>query len=323
MMLRHLGGHLRAGFYAPHSNDLVAAERCPVQDPRLNAALDAARAALDEPGLSSWRGADRPGLLRALLLRIDPATAQGLLTIVASRDEPRLTAIAKGLVSIQGIGGVFLNVNPSDGGAVLGPQTRHLAGARRQEVTFGPLTLEVGPTAFLQTHHAAGAALVEVVSDLVGPTVGHLADLYAGVGVFGLSLMGRAERVTLVESSQSAVADARHNAARLSAPHVTTQHGDAAELTPRLVAAADPPDVVVLDPPRAGCRPPVVEALAGAGGPRRIVYVSCNPVSLARDLAVLVAGGLRITDIVPVDMFPHTHHVEVVVALSRGPVDAL
>ncbi|MEZ4267904.1 MAG: 23S rRNA (uracil(1939)-C(5))-methyltransferase RlmD [Myxococcota bacterium] len=316
MMTRRIDGRLELGFYGPGTNDLVPVERCVVQHPELDRALQHARAILDRSGLTTWDGPDRPGTLRALLLRFDPAVGRGLLTIVASREEPKLLEIARDLLAIPGIVGVFANINPSDSGPVLGRDTIELGGATRQRVTFGGLALEVGPTAFLQTNHQVAQAMVATVGSLMPARMEHLADLYAGIGVFGLSLKDRAARVTLAEVAADACADARGNTAHLGTRNVTVVEGPLATTIGRALTAAT--DAVIVDPPRRGLDSAVLDALVAPSGPRRLVYVSCGPRSLARDLAQLVAAGYQVTDVVPLDMFPHTPHVEVIVAASRS-----
>lgn len=316
MMTRRIDGRLELGFFAPNTNDLVAVDRCVVQHPDLDRALQHARAILDRSGLSTWDGPDRPGTLRALMLRMDPAVGRGLLTIVASREEPKLLEIAKDLLAIPAIVGVYANINPRDTGPVLGPDTIELGGATHQRMTFGGLALEVGPTAFVQTHHAMAQSLVALVASLLPPKMDQLADLYAGIGVFGLSLKDRAARVTLAESSPDACADARGNTAHLGTRNVAVVEGDLAHTIDRVMTPA--PDAVIVDPPRRGLDPAVLAALCAPSPPRRLVYVSCGPRALAKDLAQLTQAGYAVTDIAPLDMFPHTPHVEVVVAASRS-----
>ncbi|PIE20065.1 MAG: 23S rRNA (uracil(1939)-C(5))-methyltransferase RlmD [Proteobacteria bacterium] len=318
MVARHVAGALRLGLYAPRSNDLVPAEGCVVQHPRLNQALEAARDVLAGTNLGTWRGPNRPGDLRALSLRLDPHRGEGLLTIVAPKPDHRLTGIARALLDIPAIAGVHLCLNDRPGGQLLAGRVRHLAGATRQRIDFGDTTVLAGPLAFVQTHHAVAEAMVARVAKLLPQRVDHLVDLYAGVGVFGLTLRGRAGGVTLVERGADACRDARANTSRLPAcDHVEVIEG-AVEQRVTDALTGGPAEAVVLDPPRAGCRPGVIEALV-ARAPGTIVYASCGPKALARDLRALTAGGYRLTDVVPLDMFPHTPHVEVLARLERAP----
>ena len=328
MMARHRGGRLRLGFYAAGTNDLVPAEGCAVQYAPLSAALQATARILDRRGVPTWRSPERPGLLRAVSLRldpvdpvdpVDPSDPAGLLTLVTTRHDPELRAIAAELLrTVPAIAGVFLHVNDAPGGAVLGPDTEHIAGAHRQVVTCGELRLEVGPTAFLQTHPGVAAQLLQVLDELLPARADHLVDAFSGVGLLGLGLRHRARRVTLIERDPAAAADARHNVERLGTRRVDVVEADAAAGVVALASASTPVDAVILDPPRAGAGDAVIQALAAQPTVRHVVLVSCGLPGLARDLAALTARGFRATDVVPLDMFVHTPHVEVVVALERG-----
>jgi 23S rRNA (uracil1939-C5)-methyltransferase len=315
MTRRKPGGILRFGFFAPGSHDLVAAEGCIVQHPMVNQTLEGARSILGRSGITAWRDADHPGQLRAVLYRVDPEVGRGLLTLVVTHSEGMI-ALAEALLDVPGIAGVYANINATEGGPVLGRDTVHLAGADRQRVRYGTLELEVGATAFLQTRHDMAGQMVAAAEALLPAKMNHLVDLYAGVGVFGLAVRDRAERVTLVERDPPAVLDARWNVERLGATHVTAIEEDAAGFVSQLTELA--PDCVMLDPPRAGCAPAVIEAVAGLPEGAVVVYASCHPPALARDLKRLVDAGFVVTDVVPMDMFPHTPHVEVLVRLERS-----
>jgi len=317
MVLRHRGGAIRMGFYAPGTQDLVPAEPCVVQHPQVNAVLERAHAVLKRHDWPTWRGPDRQGVLRGLLYRIDPTIGEGLLTLVLSvQPGPKIRAAVDHLIRIEGVCGVHANIHTAPGGPMLGEQTVHLRGKRRQIVTCGDLELQVGPTAFVQTQHAMGVALAQTLGSWLPDKMSHLVDLYAGIGVLGLKHRDRAQKVTLVESHPGAVADARRNVDQLEAIHVTVVGEDAATAAAK---ALDPgTDAVILDPPRAGCAPPVLDALAALEGAPTLLYASCDPRSLARDLARLAEAGFRVRDLALFDMFPHTPHVEVAVALQRA-----
>ncbi len=314
MMTRRVHGRLMMGFFAAGTDDLVAVDHCVVQHAKVERVLHEVREVLDHSGITTWRDAQRPGQLRAVLFRLDPRQDAGLLTLVVSH-ESGLAPIAEQLMEIQGISGVFANLQQAAGGAVLGQETRHLAGAAVQSVQVAGTTLELGATAFLQTRHDASEAIVQMLQKFLPAEIAHLVDLYAGIGVFGLTLRNRAKQVTLVERDGAAVADARSNIARLAAANVAVV-GEAAEaFAPRLAKLR--PDAIVLDPPRAGCAPVVLAALADLPASTHLVYVSCNGSSLARDLAVLAQQGWQVAEIAPVDMFPHTPHAEWIVRLAR------
>jgi 23S rRNA (uracil1939-C5)-methyltransferase len=198
----------------------------------------------------------------------------------------------------------------------MGPTTVHMAGEQRQTVRWGAMELAVGPTAFLQTRHDMAQHMVTTAASLLPQHMTRLVDLYAGVGLFGLALRDRADAVTLVERDVAGIEDARWNIERLQAGHVTAVQADVLDFAPQLAELQ--PDAVVLDPPRAGCAPAVADAVAALPGEPVLVYVSCHPPALARDVKRLQEGGFRVTDVVPLDMFPHTAHVEVMVRLARA-----
>lgn len=324
MMLGRVDGAPRLGFYAPRTDDLVPAESCHAQHPALNATLTAARDLL-APILRPHRGRPpAPLLVRALAMKLAPddaGHAPGLLTLIACCDDPAFDRVAPALLALPHVAGVHLVVNDAPAGQLLRGPARHLAGARRLALDLAAapddpaLSLLVGPTAFVQTHHAVARAMLSAARDLAPPRVAHLVDLYAGVGSFGLALRDRADAVTLVEINPDAIADARANAARLpDADHVTVVEADAADAAAAIVRGG-PDELVILDPPRAGCAPSTLAPLA-ARHPATVLYASCNPRSLARDLAVLVGAGYALTDVVPLEMFPHTPHLEVLARLT-------
>ena len=320
--LRHVAGRLRYGFFEPRSNRLVPAEPCEVHHPRVEAGLRAARDVLEAHGLGTWRDASRPGLLRGLLFRLDPGAPRegGLMTFLVSRPDAALRPAAQELVGQAGVAGVFAHVHDAPGGPLVGRgPTRHPDGDKTQHLRYGDLALEVGPVTFVQTHHAAARALVESLGRLAPARVGHLVDLYAGAGLMGLSLRRRAARLTLVEAAPAACADARRNVATLGlglGAAARVVQGDAAAHAAAALGDLGPEDLAILDPPRAGCGSAVLEALA-ASSLTRAVYVSCQPRALGRDLQALAPAGWRVDAAVPVDMFPHTPHLEVAASLVR------
>ncbi len=181
-----------------------------------------------------------------------------------------------------------------------------------EEELFGR-RFRVSAAAFFQVNRVQAERLVDVVRDRVGTGDIVVADAYAGVGTFAVLLADRVSRVIAIEESAQAVADARINAAGLA--NVELHQGRAEDVLAQLHGQID---VVVLDPPRSGCLPSALEAVRRLA-PRRVVYVSCDPASLGRDLRFMCGddGGFRLRDVQPIDMFPHTHHVETVTTLER------
>ncbi len=200
----------------------------------------------------------------------------------------------------------------------------------RTETVFGPgvlhdrigdLSFEIAPNAFFQTNTRGAELLYRLAIDAAELRPDDLVyDLYCGAGTISLSIAPHVRHVVGVELVPEAIANARANAVRNDIPNTTFVAGDMLRVfTPAFVAEHGAPDVLVLDPPRAGVHPKVIDEIARLA-PSRIVYVSCNPQTQARDLALLDAaapGAYRVDRIQPVDMFPHTDHVETVVRLTR------
>jgi len=185
------------------------------------------------------------------------------------------------------------------------------------EVT-GSLRFRIRIDTFFQTNSAQAERLVEVVKGFCGDvTSANVVDVYCGVGFFSLALAAAGARVTGVEIVESAIAAARENAADNNLSSLTFHAGDARKVLAEVLPAGLAPKVLVLDPPRAGAGGKVMRRIARAC-PERIVYVSCNPTTLARDLVELRPFGYAITAVQPVDLFPQTYHVETVVELNRS-----
>lgn len=306
-------GALTLGLYAPRSHDVVPGEGCVVHDPAGEAAVQAVRAALDAARLPPWDERTGRGVLRHVLVRVAPGTGEVGVTLVVARWPLRGgAATGERLLRVPGVASVWANHNPVVTSVALGPTSERLAGRPRLLAAVGATRYLLTPTGFFQTSTPALPLLVGAVAAALPARMGHLVDLYAGAGLFSLALAPRAARVTAVEASETAIGDLRA-AARLNGfAHVTGLAGDAATAP----LPPGPVEAVVVDPPRAGL-PAAALARLQTLAPPHLVYVSCAPRSLARDLHTLVAAGWRVTAVQPVDLFPHTPHVESVVALER------
>jgi 23S rRNA (uracil1939-C5)-methyltransferase len=311
-------GALRIGFFRPHTHEIVDAPGCAVQHPEGNRIIAEARAILDRARIAPYDERRHEGVLRYLLLRVDGSGVRAALTLVVRTDRfPGRREVAEALAGIRGVTGVSMNVQPARGNVVLGRRTERLAGRERLLLEVAGMRFLLSPAAFFQTSAAAAEVLVERVrADLPGP-YDTVVDLYCGAGLFARALADRARRVIGVEESRAAVEDA------LASLRLADDRRDAAAL--EFVAAparawvarfsaerGRPVDAVVVDPPRAGLEEDVLEAIAARLRPRRLVYVSCSPETLIRDLELFAARGYRTKAIDPVDMFPHTPHLECV-----------
>jgi 23S rRNA (uracil1939-C5)-methyltransferase len=300
--------------YAPRSHDPVDVTGCLVPEPPVQAAAEAAVAAAVALGVPAYDERRRTGLLRYVVARAN-ARGEVLVVLVAAADFDAAPALAAEVRDrCPAVVGVVLDVNRSVGGTILGGAGRTLSGVDALEEELGGVRLRLGARAFFQVNRGQAARLYALCADLAALRRDDvLLDLYSGVGGIALTLAPRAARVIGIESSAEAVAAARA-AAEAAGAACDFRCGDVAAL----LGAVDHADVVVLDPPRKGCAPAVLERLATLA-PRRIVSVSCDPRSLARDLDRLAALGYRTTAIQPLDLFPGTAHVECVAALTRVP----
>jgi 23S rRNA (uracil1939-C5)-methyltransferase len=209
---------------------------------------------------------------------------------------------------------LHVNLHPEDDGFIFGDETRRIAGPERMREQVGGTSFLISPTAFFQTNIAAAEILVDLVVAAV-PQGATVLDLYAGAGLFALSLARAGHRVTAIEENRAAVADGIASLRLNRIPPERCRFIDrSVEDGLRQVRAAD---VVVLDPPREGCSPEVIEGVFGGVQPATAVYISCNPEALAHDLRDIATHGYRIERVQPVDMFPHTPHIETVVTIAR------
>ena len=323
---RRRGAPLVIGHYARGSRRVVPVRECPVHDERGNALafhLHRAFAAAGVQGVSTHddrarggrTGGGNGGVLRSIVIRAARRTSELLTTLVVTTDRDRRLrdATTRALRGAPDTG-LHLNLHPDDDAFIFGRETRRLAGPARLREEVAGVSFLISATAFFQTNVRAADTLVALVRAAI-PADARVLDLYAGAGLFALPLAKDGRRVTAVEEHRAAVADGEASRALNRIPE------DCCRFIARPVEAAlrslPAADGVVLDPPRGGCAVPVLAAVCTQIRPRLIVYVSCNPEPLADDLAFAVGQGYRIRSIQPVDMFPHTAHVETVVVLKH------
>ena len=323
-------GRVRSGFYAAGTHRIVPCADCLVEDTRARRTLNAvARAAekLHIPPYDEDRGI---GVLRHAVVRCGYATDDVLLTLVTRTDEIRGVdrLVAELRSSAPEVTSIVQNVNDRRTNAILGHRCRTLWGPGVMHDRLLGCTFEIGPTSFYQTNPAQTEALYRLALEGAGlvnaqgeksqrPT--RILDAYCGTGTIGIcaAAAAPAAEVVGVERVSGAVACAQRNAAANDAAERCRFVSADATAWMAGPGATERFDVVIMDPPRAGSTPEFLNGVA-ALAPQRVVYVSCNVVTQARDLALLRKRGYRLDRVVPVDMFPHTKHVESVVTLVRA-----
>jgi 23S rRNA (uracil1939-C5)-methyltransferase len=294
-------------------------ERCLLQSDALNAVLAEVRRFVREQGVSVYRQDREEGLLRFLMLREGTTTGEVMVNLVtASPDVGVARALAERLqAGGPAVASVVLNVNPKKAAVAVGVEEHPIAGTEAIRERLGGLTFSISANSFFQTNTGQAEQLCRVVrayAELSGRET--VLDLYSGTGAISLLLAREARHVYGIELVAAAIDDAARNARANGIANCTFLPGEVRHVLPELVRQGVRVDVVVADPPRAGFHPKALRSVIALAA-RRLVYVSCNPTTLARDLGMLVAGGYRLTAVQPIDMFPHTPHIEVVARLER------
>ncbi len=319
-------GGCRIGFYAPKSHRVVAAEDCSLGDPAFSPILRELHRLIDLYGIPAYDEETGKGLLRHIYLRTGKESGEILLTLVVNGKRlPHAEEIVSALrEKFPQMVGILLNVNTADTNVICGEEYIPLWGKDTLTDTLCGVKLEIAPAAFYQVNHDAAELLyrrARELADFSGDEL--LLDLFCGAGSIGLSMADGVREVIGIEIVEEAVACARRNATANGIENASFYCGDA-EKCENLLARAEAergapvrPDVVVLDPPRRGCGEEMLAYVANDLSPARIVYISCNPDTLARDCVTLLANGYQMGAVTPVDLFPCTGHVESVVCLTR------
>lgn len=320
------GGAVRCGFFERGTHRIVAVPECPVEAPGARQILNGIAREAERLHIPAFNEDKHLGLLRYAVVRCGWRTDQIMITLVtAQRDLPHAQEFFEAIAALDPrIVTVAQNINGRPGNAILGEETHIVYGAECMRDQLLGCEFDISPTAFYQTNPQQTELLYQLAIDGMDLHQGDvLMDAYCGSGTIGLCAAKEAQNKGIgimllgVERNPAGIADARRNAelngltrsAWFMADDATDYILDAADNNERVT-------VLSIDPPRAGSTPEFLEA-ACALRPRRITYISCNPVTQERDLHQLLDGGYRLLKITPVDMFPHTDHTETVAVLSR------
>lgn len=311
-------GRLAAGLYKPGTHQLVELNDCPVQHPETTRMLQVTRDDLQMLSIPPYDERKKTGVVRTIVARYGFGTGDAQLTLVTATEHiPSVERLVRELRRrLPTVSGIMQNINDKKTPLIFGERTKRLWGSTHLMERLGPLTFRLSPRSFFQLNPVQTLKLYEFIREAAALSGREtVVDAYCGVGTIGLWLAGEAREVRGIETVPEAVADAEENARLNGIDNARFYVGKAEVLLPRWLKRGLRPDVVVVDPPRSGCQRPLLDALI-AVKPDRLVYVSCNPSTLAKDCAVLFNGGFRLQWIQPVDMFPHTAHVESVVLLK-------
>lgn len=312
-------GKLVCGLYAEGTHRVLPGADCLLQGQALNRTLAAVVEAARSCRWTAYDEDRHTGLLRHVVLR---GTRDGNVLVTLVTPTPALPGSRNFCATLRKaapwVAGIVQNINPTETSAVLGSREKILYGPGYVLDTLCGLRFAISSRSFYQVNPQQTEVLYHTAIRLAGLTGKEtVVDAYCGIGTIGLCAAPRAGQVIGVERNPAAVRDAMANARRNHLGNARFFCADATEWMTRVAAENLRPDVVFLDPPRAGSTPDCIRAVAGMA-PRRVVYVSCDPETLARDVALFAGHGYHAQKFVPVDLFPHTRHIETV-ALLTGP----
>ncbi len=311
------------GYYQKATHHVVDIETCPVQPPIIDIITRFIRTSVTQSGLKAYNTKNRKGLLRHIVFKYSETHQNLLVTfVINTRQAPqKLIELSKTLkTEFPQVAGVLVNYNIQNNTIILGSKTQLIEGVSYIEEKLNDIRFKISADSFFQTHPVMALKVFEEVYSMLKPRVeqAKLLDIYGGVGTFSLFLESLASNVLAIEESPSAVRDFHDNirTAGLGSKIRCTQ-GKAEVILKELYDNKDRFDVIILDPPRKGCDKAVIDYVASmADG--YIVYVSCNPATLARDVKTLMAKGFRLEYTQPFDMFSFTHHIESVSILKKS-----
>jgi len=315
-----VSGRIAAGCFKPRSHVIVDLESCSIQHVANNKALVAAKELATKHKLPIYDERLHTGLLRHILVKHAFSTNETMVVFVINGETlPHENDIAKELMAnLPNVVSVQVNINTKPGNAILGTHTRLIAGRDYIVDELDVLKFKISARSFYQVNPVQTKVLYGKAREYAALTgQENVFDLYCGVGTIAIFMASQAKHVTGIEIIPDAIRDAEENAKLNGITNTEFICGAAEDVVPRLIKEGQTPDVYIVDPPRAGCDEKLLATIA-SHKPDRLVYVSCNPASLARDLKYLVEHGFAVKEVQPVDMFPHTSHVECVVWLKRN-----
>ena len=310
-------GQVQAGYYRQGSHKLVNLNQCPVQDARLHPLLKEVKQDIQQQGWSIYNESNHQGRLRHLALRIGKNTGEMLLTLVTTNQN--LKGIEEQaqlwLDKYPGLMGVCLNINSDRTNSILGKTTHTIAGKSYLKEMFAGVELHIAADTFFQINTTAAELLFQAIVKQLNLTgEENIIDAYCGIGTFSLPLAQRVKQVIGIEVNPSSIQQAKNNAKLNQIDNATFYTGKVEHYLSQIEFQAD---ILLLDPPRKGCEPKVIDNILEVQ-PSRIAYISCKPSTLARDLKLLCQSGIyQPAYVQPADFFPQTTHVECCAILTR------
>ena len=310
--IQNINGSTAIGFYKKKSHDVIPTDMCVIQHDINDKIIKIIKTYIQAYNVSIYNETTHTGVLRHLVTKVGFTTNEVMVVLVANGTNlPHLNELASVLKeNILGFKTLVLNVNKAKTNVILGKENKVIYGNGKINDYIGDLVFEISPLSFFQVNPVQTEVLynkaLEYAELKENDTV---FDIYCGIGSISLFLAQKATKVYGIEIVKDAIKDAKINAKLNNLNNVEFYVGKAEEVVPKMYSEGKTANVVVVDPPRKGCDEKVLDTIVSMK-PDRVVYVSCNPSTLARDLAYLDERGYKCVEIQPVDMFPHTMHVE-------------
>lgn len=308
-----------AGFYKSRTHSIVDMERCLIQTEEADAMMAGLKKELEGLGVVPYNEETHQGMLRHVVVRVGRATGEVMVVLVTKKRKfPQKEKVVEGIRKlVPNVTSIVQNINADKTNVIFGNETIGLWGKETIEDTIGDVRFEISARSFYQVNPIQTEVLYKQALDYAGLTGEEtVIDAYCGIGTISLFLAEKAKKVLGVEIVEQAIEDAKRNAALNGFENTYFEAGPAEVVIPRWYEEGIRADVLVVDPPRKGCDEKLLSTIIEYK-PKRVVYVSCNPSTLARDLRILEDGGYKTIEVTPVDMFPHTTHVECVALMSR------
>ncbi len=312
------------GFYAKHSHRVIGSECCLLQPPIFEKAMQAVKLWADQNKLTAYNEVSKKGLLRHILLRYGEKTGELMVVAVINAESlpfaESLTEILKQSLG-ENLASLQYNINKADTNVILGEKTVPIYGKDYINDEICGVNVKISAASFYQVNRTAAEVLYKKAAAYIESDDKIIMDLFCGIGTIGLSVLnlcGREGRTLIgVEIVPSAIENAKQNALDGGFENTEFILGDATEAAEQLSKRNITPDVIIVDPPRKGCDEKLLKIIADDFAPKKLIYISCDPATLARDCKILSENGYNVQEYSPVDLFPSTAHVETVALFLR------
>ena len=314
-------GEIKIGFFAGHSHRVVKCEDCALQPPEFSEAVLKFKSFLTENNISIYNETEHKGLVRHIYFR--KAVVTGEIMVCLCLNGRKLPFKEKFIEKMQSVFGdnlksVVLNFNTEKTNVIMGEECETVFGDDYITDVLCGVKVRISPLSFYQVNHDMAEKLYEKAAEYAEPTGKTVIDLYCGAGTIGLSMAKTAKRIIGVEIIPEAVQDAKYNADINGFENTEFICGDAVTAASDFAKKGIKPDVVIVDPPRKGCDADLIKTIADKFTPERVIYVSCDPATLARDCKIFKESGYQTVKAATFDMFPRTGHVETVCLIQRS-----